>query len=51
MKKTYINPSLTIVKVQTQQMLASSPGLGGNYNGGTPESRAGRFDDEEEEEY
>lgn len=26
MKKTYINPEMLVVKVQTQQMLASSPG-------------------------
>lgn len=30
MKKTYINPTLEVVKIQTQQMLASSPlGIGG----------------------
>ncbi len=31
MKKTYINPTMTIVKIQTAQMLAASePGYGGN---------------------
>jgi hypothetical protein len=31
MKKTYINPTMTIVKIQTQhQMLAGSPAYGGN---------------------
>ena len=39
MKKTYINPEIEVVKIQTQQMLAGSPGLGGEYGGGTPESR------------
>lgn len=29
MKKTYFIPSLEVVRVQTQQMLASSPGYGG----------------------
>ena len=30
MKKTYINPTMTIVKIQTAQMLAASePGYGG----------------------
>ena len=30
MKKTYINPTMTIVKIQTAQMLAASPGYGGS---------------------
>ena len=30
MKKTYKNPELQVVKIQTQQMLASSPGYGNN---------------------
>ena len=30
MKKTYIIPTLEVVRVQTQQMLASSPGYGGS---------------------
>jgi len=30
MKKTYINPTMTVVKIQTQhQMLAGSPAYGG----------------------
>ena len=29
MKKTYKNPELQVVKIQTQQMLAGSPGYGG----------------------
>ena len=29
MKKTYKNPEMTVVKIQTAQMLASSPGYGG----------------------
>lgn len=35
MKKTYIIPSMEVVRIQTQQMLASSPKLGGEYGGGT----------------
>jgi hypothetical protein len=34
MKKTYIIPSLTVVRVNTQQMLAASPVLGSDYTGG-----------------
>ena len=30
MKKIYQNPKIKIVKVQTAQMVASSPGYGGN---------------------
>lgn len=38
MKKTYINPELEVVKIQTMQMLAASdPGLGGgDFGGGDP---------------
>ena len=46
MKKTYINPAMEIVKVQTNQMLAASVGVGGN-----TEQNLGRgydFDDDEE---
>ena len=46
MKKTYMIPVMEIVKIQTQQMMASSPMLGGNYGGGlvlAPEQPA--FDD------
>ena len=35
MKKTYNNPPIEVVKVQTQQMLAGSPLLGGEYNSST----------------
>lgn len=54
MKKTYINPTIQIVKIQTVQMLASSEqvGLRGDYNSGTVTiaSREGRgfWDDDEE---
>ena len=36
MKKKYIIPQLQVVKIATQQMLASSPGIGGSYHGGDP---------------
>ena len=40
MKKTYINPEMEIVKIETQQLIATSgPGVGGQYGGGTPEGR------------
>ena len=45
MKKTYINPTIEIIEVKMhQQMLAGSPGLGGEYGGGTPESREDGYD-------
>ena len=34
MKKTYINPELLVVKIATQQMLASSPASFDNVGGG-----------------
>ena len=36
MKKTYINPEMEIVEIQTPQILAGLPELGGNYNGTDP---------------
>ena len=40
MKKTYINPAMEIVKVQTQQMLAASGGFGvGQKDGGVAAGR------------
>lgn len=37
MKKTYLNPELEIVKIQTMQMLAASdPLLGGDFGGSDP---------------
>lgn len=53
MKKTYKNPTLTVVKLQPARILAGSEkiGVGSNYNGSaTIESRRGRFSDWEEEE-
>lgn len=50
MKKTYCNPTLKVVKIQTTQILAGSPQLTGTYNGGTILSREARFSDFDEEE-
>ncbi|MBR1545799.1 MAG: hypothetical protein IJ633_03235 [Prevotella sp.] len=37
MKKTYINPEMEIIKIQTPQILAGSdPSLGGDLGGGDP---------------
>lgn len=47
MKKKYINPAMEIVKIETQQVIAGSPGLGGEYGGKTPESRFFDFDEDE----
>ena len=56
MKKTYKNPTLTVVKVQPARILAGSDQIGvsvTNYNGSTTiESRQGSFSIwEDEEEY
>jgi hypothetical protein len=45
MKKTYINPTLTVVKVQPARILAGSPGLTGTYSGGTVLGREAEFSD------
>lgn len=48
MKKTYINPTLEVVKIQTQQMLASSPlGIGSGYKNPATEADARWFDDDD----
>ena len=56
MKKTYINPTMEVVKIQINQMLAASPGvetgdgLGNGYN--SSDVTYGRdFDFDDEEEY
>ena len=56
MKKQYINPELTVIKIQTQQMIATSAGFGsGTKGGGEAASRRGRNaweeDEYHEEEY
>ena len=47
MKKTYMNPTMMVVDIKTNtQLLAGSPGLGGNYGGGGILSReVDDFDD------
>lgn len=50
MKKTYIIPTLEVVKIQTTTILAGSPGLTGTYTGGTVLSREGGDSDWDEEE-
>lgn len=58
MKKNYINPSTTVFRIETQQMIAESAPFGeGKKDGGLAASRRHRnvwddedeFDDEEEE--
>ena len=47
MKKQYKNPTMEVVNIEANtQLLAGSPGLGGNYGGGSILSR--EFDDYEE---
>ena len=49
MKKTYINPEMNIVKIETQQMIAMSGGFGsGTKDGGDAASREIFFLDMEE---
>lgn len=49
MKKIYQNPTITIVKIQTLQMLAESVGVGATYNGETVLSRRDHSDWDDEE--
>ncbi len=43
MKKQYINPEMEVIKVESPQILAGSPGLGGEFGGGSVLGR--EFDD------
>ena len=46
MKKTYMNPSMDVVEIKAQQLLAGSINtLGGDYNGGGIQSRELEFED------
>ena len=54
MKKTYINPTITVVTIQPVRLMSGSEKIyvGSKYNGATVESRQFRgsiWDDEEEE--
>lgn len=51
MKKTYQNPEMKIVKVQTAQMIASSLGLQGEAKGNTMLSRQRDTAWEDDDEY
>lgn len=55
MKKTYINPKMVIVKIQTVQMLANSLDMKDSPSStptpGTTLSRRGNLWDDEDEEY
>ena len=50
MKKTYQNPTTTIVKIKTVKMIATSLSVGEEYSGGTILSREGDglWEDDEE---
>jgi hypothetical protein len=51
MKKTYINPTLTVVKIQTAQMLAlSNPNASDTEYSGTQYGREAEFSDWEMDE-
>lgn len=47
MKKKYMNPTTKVVKIESPNILAGSPGLGDNYSGGTILSREDEYDYEE----
>ena len=47
MKKTYLNPEMEIVNIETQQMLAASVGFGEETTSDKAEGRSYDFDDEE----
>ena len=51
MKKTYMIPTLQVVKIQTTQFIAASPGLTGTYNGGKVLSREANFSDSDDEDW
>lgn len=36
MKKKFLKPTMDIVKIETPQVMAGSPGLGGNWDSGKP---------------
>lgn len=44
MKKQYLNPKTKVVKIKSPNILAGSPGLGENYDGGTILSRKCEMD-------
>ena len=51
MKKTYQNPTMHVIEIELQQMIAESIGMGSNYDGTSPiQSRRGGFfwDDDED---
>ena len=51
MKTKYIKPEILITRIQTEQMIAQSPGLTGTYDGGPVLSRRRNSPAEEEEDY
>lgn len=54
MKKIYQNPEIKIVKVQTAQIMAGSPGYGGNTietSGNLSRENGGSLWDDDEEDY
>lgn len=52
MKKQYMQPSVEEIKITTTALLAGSQlGLGTPGNANNAESRGGRWEDEEEEEW
>ena len=51
MKKTYMIPTLQVVKIQPSQILAGSEiGIGDDYGGGKIQARQGRFSRWEEDD-
>ena len=50
MKKTYKNPTLTVVKIQPARIMETSNIGTGNYSGGGIQSRESSFSDWEDEQ-
>jgi len=51
MKKTYMIPTLQVVKIQTTQFIAASPGLTGTYTGGKVLSREANFSESDDDNW
>jgi hypothetical protein len=51
MKKTYMIPTLQVVKIQPSRILAGSPELTGTYTGGTVLSRESKFSESADDDW
>ncbi len=49
MKKQYINPTMEVVNIRIENQILAGSKFGSQYTGGIPESRRGRFYEDDEE--